>query len=221
MSSDSAAPGAGERRSSGLLLDLYQLTMAQSYFAEGMHLRPATFALYTRTLPAGWGYLVAAGLEDALGYLERFAFSRDDLAYLERTRLFTADFLAYLAELRFSGDVRALPEGTVFFPNEPVLEVTAPVLEAQLVETVLLQEIQFQSLVAAKAARCVDVAGGRTLRRLRPAPHAPCRCGHAASPGRASWRASTRPATSSRGSSTGSRSPARWRTPTSRRSPTS
>jgi nicotinate phosphoribosyltransferase len=163
MSPNSAAADAGGHRSSGLLLDLYELTMAQSYFAEGMHLRPATFALYTRTLPVGWGYLVAAGLEDALGYLERFAFSRDDLAYLETTRLFTAEFLAYLAELRFSGDVRALPEGTVFFPNEPVLEVTAPVLEAQLVETVLLQEIQFQSLVAAKAARCVDVAGGRTL----------------------------------------------------------
>ena len=163
MSSDSAAPGAGERRPSGLLLDLYQLTMAQSYFAEGMHLRPATFALYTRRLPAGWGYLVAAGLEDALAYLERFAFSRRDLAYLEQTRLFTADFLAYLAELRFSGDVRALPEGTIFFPNEPVLEVTAPVLEAQLVETVLLQEIHFQSLAAAKASRCVDVADGRTL----------------------------------------------------------
>jgi nicotinate phosphoribosyltransferase len=148
---------------SALLLDLYQLTMAQSYFAEGMHGRQATFSLYTRRLPPGWGYLVAAGLEDVLDYLERFAFSESDLGYLEETGLFTADFLAFLAELRFTGQVRAMPEGTLFFPDEPVLEVTAPVVEAQLVETVVLQEVHFQSLVAAKAARCVDVARGRLL----------------------------------------------------------
>jgi nicotinate phosphoribosyltransferase len=163
MSSDSAAPHAGGRPSSGLLIDLYQLTMAQSYFAEGMHLKPATFDLYARSLPAGWGYLVAAGLEDVLAYLEGLAFSESDLAYLEGASLFSTEFLGYLAALRFSGDVKAMPEGTVFFPHEPVLEVTAPVLEAQLVETVVLQEIHFQSLVAAKAARCVDAASGRAL----------------------------------------------------------
>jgi nicotinate phosphoribosyltransferase len=159
-----APRGAGDPPAGGaLLLDLYQLTMAQSYFAEGMHLRPATFSLYTRRLPRGWGYLVAAGLDDALAYLEGFAFCESDLAFLEETGLFRADFLAFLAGVRFTGDVRALPEGTVFFPDEPVLEVTAPVLEAQLVETIVLQEIHFQSLVAGKAARCVEVAGGRTL----------------------------------------------------------
>jgi nicotinate phosphoribosyltransferase len=163
MSPDASGLGAGEPGASALLLDLYLLTMAQSYFDEGMHERPATFSLYTRRLPDGWGYYVAAGLEDVLDYLERLAFEQSDLAYLEQTRLFTADFLAHLGKLRFTGGVRAMPEGTVFFPEEPVLEVTATLLEAQLVETRVLQEIHFQSLVAAKAARNVDVAAGRTL----------------------------------------------------------
>lgn len=149
--------------SQALLVDLYELTMGESYLAEGIADRPATFQLYCRHLPAGWGYLVAAGIADALAYLERLSFSADDLAYLETTGLFSTAFLDRLARLRFSGDVRAMPEGTVFFPNEPVLEVTAPLLEAQLVETAVLNQVHFQSLIAGKAARCVDVAGGRTL----------------------------------------------------------
>jgi nicotinate phosphoribosyltransferase len=150
------APGA-------LLTDLYELTMAQSYFDEGVHERPATFSLFTRTLPRGWGYLVAAGLDDVLAYLESLSFDGDDLAYLEETRLFTSRFLGYLAELRFAGDVRAMPEGTLFFAGEPVLELTGPMVQAQLVETVVLQEVHFQSLVAGKAARCVDAAGATPL----------------------------------------------------------
>jgi nicotinate phosphoribosyltransferase len=146
-----------------LLVDLYQLTMAQSYFAEGIHELPATFSLFCRTLPSGWGYLVAAGLDDVLGYLEALAFEDADLAFLEETGLFTADFLSFLRGLRFGGDVRGLREGTVFFPDEPVLELTGPIIEAQLVETVVLNEIHFQSLVAGKAARCVDAARGRAL----------------------------------------------------------
>ncbi len=146
-----------------MLVDLYQLTMAQSYFAEGMHQRPATFSLFARRLPPGWGYLVAAGLDDVLAYLEGFAFTDDELEYLGGTGLFKADFLAFLARVRFSGGIRAMPEGTLFFPDEPVLEVAGPILEAQLAETMVLNEIHFQSLVAAKAARCMDVAAGRTL----------------------------------------------------------
>jgi len=160
-------PDSGPAPPGALLLDLYQLTMAQSYFGEGMHERPATFSLYARHLPRDWGYLVAAGLDDLLAYLEAFAFSADELAYLEETGLFTADFLAFLGGLRFTGDVRALPEGTLFFPDEPALEVTAPVLQAQLAETIALNEIHFASLVAAKAARCVDVAAP-TIGFLRP-----------------------------------------------------
>ncbi|MCC6223676.1 MAG: nicotinate phosphoribosyltransferase [Thermoleophilia bacterium] len=146
-----------------LLVDLYQLTMAQSYVAEGLHELPATFSLFARSVPPGWGYLVAAGLDDALAYLEALSFRPDELAFLEETRLFTGAFLAELERLSFTGSVRALPEGTAFFAPEPVLEVTAPMLEAQLVETVVLNTIHYQSLVAAKAARCVDAAGGRGL----------------------------------------------------------
>ena len=149
--------------SSALVIDLYQLTMAQSYYAQGIHRRPATFSLFVRNLPPRWGYLVAAGLDAVLDYLEGFAFTESELGYLETTGLFGDDFLGHLEGVRFEGEVRAMLEGTLFFPNEPVLEVRAPLLEAQLVETIVLQEVHFQSLAAAKAARSVDVAEGRTL----------------------------------------------------------
>lgn len=152
---------SGER--GALLVDLYQLAMGQSYFAEGMHERPAVFSLYARHLPRGWGSFVAAGLDDVLAYLDELAFTGDDLAFLEQTGMFTTSFLGRLDGLRFTGSVRAMPEGTHFFPGEPVLEIEGPVLEAQLVETVVLSEIHFQSLIASKAARCVDVAEGRVL----------------------------------------------------------
>jgi nicotinate phosphoribosyltransferase len=146
-----------------LSIDLYELTMAASYFAEGVHLRPATFSLFVRTVPPGWGYLVAAGLDDILTFLESLRFEDSDIAELEQTGLFDERFLEYLAGLRFQGEVRALPEGTAFFAEEPLLEVTAPLIHGQLVETAVLNELHYQSLVAGKAARCVDVAGGRTL----------------------------------------------------------
>jgi nicotinate phosphoribosyltransferase len=145
-----------------LLLDLYELTMVQSYFDQGMA-APATFSLFARHLPADWGYFVAAGLDDILAYLEAFAFAEEDLAYLGRTGLFTAAFLAHLRGLRFTGRVRALPEGTVCFPDEPLLEVTAPIAEAQLVETVIVNQVHLQTLIASKAARCVQAAQGRRL----------------------------------------------------------
>jgi nicotinate phosphoribosyltransferase len=147
---------------SALLLDLYQLTMAQSYVDEGMNAL-ATFSLFVRHLPSQRGYLVAAGLDDVLTYLEHFAFTASELDYLRSTGLFTERLLDRLATLRFTGSVRALPEGTVFFPDEPILEVTAPILEAQLVETVIINEIQLQTMVASKAARCVTVANGGHL----------------------------------------------------------
>jgi nicotinate phosphoribosyltransferase len=146
-----------------LLVDLYELTMGASYVAEGLDRRPATFQLFCRTLPPGFGYLVAAGIEDALAYLDELRFGDDDLAYLETTGLFGAAFLERLAALRFTGAVRAMREGTLFFPNEPVLELTAPLLEAQLAETALVNLVHFQSLIAARAARCVEAAEGRRL----------------------------------------------------------
>lgn len=148
---------------SALLVDLYELTMGESYVAEGLAERPATFHLFCRHLPKGWGYLVSAGLDDVLAYLQALHFTDDDLAFLESTGLFGRTFLERLAGLRFTGEVRAMPEGTLFFPDEPVVEVTAPVIEAQLVETMVLNQIHFQSLIAGKAARCVDVAEDRAL----------------------------------------------------------
>lgn len=145
-----------------LLVDLYELTMAQSYFNEG-RTAPATFSLFVRHLPPDWGYLLAAGLEDVLAYLETLAFAEQDLAYLETTRRFTRPFLDFLRRLHFTGSVRALPEGTVCFPQEPLLEVTAPIIEAQFVESVVLNQVHFQTIVASKAARCVQAAEGRQL----------------------------------------------------------
>jgi nicotinate phosphoribosyltransferase len=160
---DAAPDDAMPPPRSALLVDLYELAMGQGYLAHGLAERPATFQLFSRHLPPGWGYLVAAGLADALDYLERLRFTPAELEHLAGLGLFDDAFLERLACLRFTGDVRAMPEGTVFFPDEPVLEVTAPMLEAQLVETVLLNEVHFQSLIASKAARCVDAAGGRLL----------------------------------------------------------
>ena len=150
-------------RRSGLLVDLYQLTMGESYLAEGLADREATFSLFFRTLPRGWGYALAAGLEDALRYLEQLRFVDDDLAYLEATGLFGGALLERLRDFRFVGSVRAVPEGTAVFPAEPLLELTAPLLEAQIAETMVLNEVHLQTVVASKAARSVAVAEGRAL----------------------------------------------------------
>jgi nicotinate phosphoribosyltransferase len=154
--------------SSPLLVDLYQLTMGQAYLDAGLADKRATFSLFFRRLPEGWSYLLAAGLDDVYRYLEDLRFSEEDLADLESTGLFSEEFLRHLGGLRFDGEVRALPEGTAFFPLEPVLELAAPVLTAQLVETVVLNHVHFQSLVTSKAARCVDAAAGRTLVDFSP-----------------------------------------------------
>lgn len=147
---------------SPLLLDLYELTMAQSYVNERME-GEATFSLFVRHLPPDWGYFLAAGLEDVLDYLEGFAFAPADLAYLETTGLFASSFLEWLGRLRFTGSVRALPEGSICFPHEPFLEVTAPIVEAQLVETMIVNQVHLQTIIASKAARCVEAAEGRRL----------------------------------------------------------
>ncbi len=137
--------------------------MGESYVAEGLAEREATFSLFYRSLPNGWRYMHAAGLDDALRYLESLAFADDELAYLEETGLFTGRFLDRLRGFHFTGRVRALPEGTAVFPGEPLLEVTAPLLEGQLVETMVLNELHLHTLIAGKAARCVEAAEGRLL----------------------------------------------------------
>jgi len=147
---------------SPLLTDLYQLTMLQAYFAHGM-LDTAAFELFSRKLPDNRSFLMAAGLEQALEFLEGLHFEEDEIAWLEQSRLFRGDFLDRLRELRFTGDVYAMPEGTIFFPNEPILRVVAPMPEAQLVESRLLNLVHFETVVASKAARSVLVAPGKLL----------------------------------------------------------
>jgi nicotinate phosphoribosyltransferase len=148
--------------SSPLLTDLYQLTMMQAYYEAGMT-APAVFELYVRKLPPGRNFLVAAGLEQAVEFLEGLRFAEEDLEWIRACGLFKPEFAARLAGLRFTGDVHAMPEGTVFFPGEPILRVTAPLPEAQLVESRLVNLLHFAVLVASKAARSVLVARGKRL----------------------------------------------------------
>jgi nicotinate phosphoribosyltransferase len=151
-----------EREDLGLFTDLYQLTMAQSYFEHGKN-RPATFSLFIRKYPPHRNFFVAAGLSTVLEYLQQVYFPSTALAYLRQSGRFSEAFLAYLSGWRFQGDVWALPEGTVCFANEPLLEVTAPIIEAQLVESFVVNAVHFQTLIATKAARCVQAAQGRNL----------------------------------------------------------
>lgn len=145
-----------------LFTDLYELTMAASYFQHEMF-APATFSLFVRELPPHRGFLVAAGLAEVLQHLENFSFTEEDLTFLRETGRFTPAFLNYLAALRFTGEVHALPEGQLCFGAEPLLEVTAPLIEAQLVETLVLNTLHVQTLIASKAARCLAAAQGRSL----------------------------------------------------------
>ncbi len=145
-----------------LLTDLYEFTMAACYYRHKMF-APATFSLFIREYPPNRGYFVSAGLADVLDFLETFHFKQGDLDYLAQTGLFSDDFLHYLGKLRFTGDVFAIPEGRLFFKDEPILEITAPIIEAQLVETFVMNAINLQVMIATKAARCVHAAGGRAV----------------------------------------------------------
>ncbi len=147
---------------SPLLTDLYQLNMMQAYL-EGGKTDTAVFEFFFRALPERRGFLVAAGLETALDFLEQLRFSEAEIAWLERSGRFGRALLDYLAGFRFTGDVHAMAEGTVFFAHEPILRVTAPLPEAQLVESRLINILHFQSLIAAKAARMVLAAPGKQL----------------------------------------------------------
>jgi len=145
-----------------MLTDLYELTMLESYFARAMN-DIAVFDLFVRRLPRVRNYLVACGLEDILHFLETFSFSPEHLSYLKTLNRFSDAFLDSLAQLHFTGDVYAVPEGTIVFANEPILEIVAPLPEAQIVETFLINQVHLQSLLASKAARVVTAAGGRPV----------------------------------------------------------
>lgn len=145
-----------------LLTDLYQLTMLQAYFDQGMN-DTAVFEFFVRKLPEGRNFLVAAGLEQVLEYLGEARFTEEELEWLGNSGRFHRRFVESLADWRFTGDVDAMPEGTVFFPDEPILCVVAPLREAQLVESRIINLLQFQTMVASKAVRCVFAARGRRL----------------------------------------------------------
>jgi nicotinate phosphoribosyltransferase len=153
------------RQYSGLLTDLYELTMAAGYWQTGFDGR-ATFELFARHLPPHRNYLIAAGLEQALSYLEQVSFDKEEIAYLRRHPMFghiRAGFFDYLERFRFTGDAWAMPEGTVAFAGEPMMRITAPIIEAQIVETYLLATLSYQTMVASKASRLVTAAQGRQV----------------------------------------------------------
>jgi len=143
-----------------LLTDLYQLTMVGGYVREGKTHQWANFDYFFRTIPDAGGYCLLAGLADVIEYLQTLRFNEEDLAYLESLGTFPRDALTYLDNFRFTGDMWAIPEGTVVFPHEPLIRVTAPLPEAQLIETTLLNIMNFQTLIATKAARVVWAAQG-------------------------------------------------------------
>ena len=145
-----------------LLTDLYQLTMGQGYFREGKHEQLAVFDVFFRPNKL-ITYSVAAGMEQAAEYLENLHFTEDDIAYLRSLGIFSQDYLAYLKDLRFTGDVFAVREGEIVFPYEPILTVRAPMLQAQLVETALLTFVNHQTLIASKACKIVAAAGGGVM----------------------------------------------------------
>ncbi len=145
-----------------LFVDLYELTMAQAYLQSGQT-GHATFSLYFRNFPANRTYYVFCGLETAIRYLEDLKFSESDLDDLDRLNLLDGELLDYLSTFEFTGTVRAMREGEIFFPNEPVLEVSGPIIECQIAETFLINQINLESMLATKAARVVEAAGGRQV----------------------------------------------------------
>ena len=146
----------------GLFADLYELTMLSAYGARGMN-ETATFSLFVRELPASRNFLLACGLDDLLDELQGFRFSANDIAYLRSLNMFPESLFDDLPDFRFAGDVFAVAEGTPIFANEPLLEVTAPIGQAQVVETLIVNQICLQSVLASKAARVVAAAAGRPV----------------------------------------------------------
>jgi nicotinate phosphoribosyltransferase len=149
-------------QTSVLLTDLYQLTMLQGYFDQGME-ETAVFEFFVRKFPSQRNFLIAAGLEQALSFVENLRLTPEELEWISGHSAFRPAFVRYLEKLHFTGDIHAMPEGTVFFPNEPILRVTAPISQAQLVESRLINLLHFQTLIASKAARSVLIAPNKLL----------------------------------------------------------
>lgn len=150
-------------RNLSLLTDLYQLTMLQGYFREKQANETVIFDMFFRSNPNSGGYSICAGLEQVIEYIEGLHFTDEDINYLRTLGLFGDDFLSYLSDFKFTGDIYAIPEGSVIFPKEPIMKIVAPIMEAQLIETAILNIINHQSLIATKASRVVFAANGDTV----------------------------------------------------------
>ncbi len=151
------------KQNNTMLCDFYELTMANGYYVLGKGQEIAYFDVFFRQIPDGGGFAIAAGLEQVIQYIKELRFTEEDIAFLRSKGCFDEGFLSYLANFRFTGDIFAVPEGTPIFPNEPILTVRAPAIEAQFIETYILLALNHQSLIATKANRIVRAAGGRPV----------------------------------------------------------
>ena len=152
-----------DKRNLTMMMDLYEMTMSNGYFLEGNPGDRATFDVFFRKVPDNGGYAIFAGLEQTIEYIEDIHFDQEDIDYLRSLGMFDERFLEFLADYRFTGDVYAFDEGTIIYPNEPIVTVTAPMIDAQMVETAILAQINHQSLIATKARRIVHAAAGRAV----------------------------------------------------------
>ena len=146
-----------------MMMDLYEMTMANGYFNDQDKDTRVAFDVFYRSNPDGGGFAIFAGLEQILEYIENLHFDEEDIAYFRSLNIFTEDFLAYLKDFKFSGDIYAFKEGTIMYPNEPIITVVAPLIDAQLIETALLAQVNHQSLIATKTRRIVSAAEGRAV----------------------------------------------------------
>ncbi|MGL4991959.1 MAG: nicotinate phosphoribosyltransferase [Sarcina sp.] len=152
-----------EKRNLAMLMDFYELTMSNAYFNQGIKDKIVYFDMFFRKVPEQGGFAIMAGLEQVIEYINGLSFDQEDIEYLRELKIFSEDFLDYLLNFKFSGSIYAVPEGTPIFPNEPIVTVKAPIIEAQLIETMILLTINHQSLIATKANRIVRAAAGRTV----------------------------------------------------------
>ena len=152
-----------DKRNLTMVMDLYELTMANGYFNDGDMQARVAFDVFYRKNPDRGGFAIFAGLEQIVEYIENLHFSEEDVAYLRSLNTFTDAFLEYLKEFQFRGDLYAFPEGTIMYPQEPVLTVVAPLIDAQIVETAILAQVNHQSLVATKTSRIVKAADGKLV----------------------------------------------------------
>lgn len=151
-----------EKRKLELVADFYEFTMSNGYLEKGFDKIVAYFDVFFRRIPDDGGYVISAGLEQVIDYIVNLKFDKDDIDYLKSLNTFSDKFLNYLESFKFSGDMWAMPEGTVVFPNEPIVTIKAPIIEAQLLETMLLLSINHQSLIATKTSRIVSQAKRKT-----------------------------------------------------------